>query len=175
MIGRETPLKRAEDAGRLMAPHALLFLLLLLSVAALPLPSWAGVKPNFLLMAVYYWAIYRPTLLPPMLCFLMGVVVDSLSGMPVGINAFVLVVAQWIVRDQRRFLMGQPYGTIWAVFGLVSAVAAAVQWGLYGLAHMNWGPPLPVLSGTLLGVFLFPPVSLLLVCAHRMLPVASRP
>ena len=149
--------------------------MLLVNVVALPLLPVGAVKPPLVLMAVYYWAIYRPTLLPPSLCFAAGLLMDILSGMPLGINALVLVMTQWIVRDQRRFLMGQPYGTIWAVFGLVSVVSVFLQWGLYGLAQAHWAPILPALGGALLGLFLFPFVTLLLIITHRMLPVASRP
>lgn len=175
MIQQDFSLRKAEHAGRLMVPHLLVITLLLLNVTALPILPMGGLKPQFVLMAVYYWAIYRPTLMPPLLCFVLGIVMDVLSGMPTGINALILVAAQWIVRDQRRFLMGQPYSTIWAVFGLVATVSAGVQWALYGLAHMHWSPLVPVGSGLLLTVFLFPFISLALVFTHRILPVASRP
>lgn len=175
MIEQDLTFRNAENAGRLMVPHLLLLALLLLNVVALPLLPTGAVKPQFVLMAVYYWAIYRPTLLPPSFCFMIGLLMDVLSGMPPGINALVLVMTQWLVRDQRRFMMGQPYSTIWAVFGLVSVLAICAQWGMYGLVHMHWSPLLPVLSGALISLFLFPFITLLLVAAHRMLPVASRP
>ncbi len=175
MIGDDLSFNKAENAGRLLVPHLLLLALLLMNITALPLLPTGAVKPQFVLMAVYYWAIYRPTLLPPVFCFMIGLVMDVLSGMPPGINALILVMTQWLVRDQRRFMMGQPYSTIWAVFGLVCILALGIQWALYGLVHMHWSPLLPVFSGGLLSMLLFPFITLLLVAAHRMLPVASRP
>lgn len=166
---------KAENTGRLMVPHLLLAILLLVNIVALPLLPTAAMKPQFVLMAIYYWAIYRPTLLPPVFCFVLGLIMDILSGMPPGVNALIFVMTQWIVRDQRRFMMGQPYSTIWAVFGLVSALAVMVQWGMYGLVEMHWGPLLPVMGSALVSMFLFPFVTLLLILTHRMLPVASRP
>jgi len=175
MFDEDFSFRRAETAGRLMVPHLLLLALLLFNVVALPLVPTGAVKPQFVLMAVYYWAIYRPTLLPPFFCFLLGLIMDVLSGMPPGINALILVMTQWLVRDQRRFMMGQPYSTIWAIFGLVCVIAIGLQWALYGLVHAQWSPLMPVFSGALVSMLLFPFITLLLVAAHRLLPVASRP
>lgn len=160
---------------RLAAPQALLLALLLLSVLALPLPYAGSVRPCLVLMAVYYWSIYRPTLVPPFLCFGAGLLMDILSGMPMGANALVLVAVQWIVRSQRRFLMAQPYKVLWALFGLVTVLACGIIWALFGALNRKW-MPLPPLGGTIVAsVLLFPLVSRLLIFVHRMLPaVASR-
>lgn len=175
MIEQDFTFRRIEETGRLLVPHFLLLGLMVINVIALPYFPAGAMKPQFVLMAVYYWAIYRPTLLPPFFCFVVGLLMDVLTGMTPGIYAFIFVLTQWVVRDQRRFLMGQPYSTIWAVFGLVAVLSIFVQWALYGLAHLHWGPLLPVFAGALLSMFLFPFVTLLLVITHRMLPVASRP
>lgn len=166
-------LKKIEDGARLLIPYLLLVLLMVLSAVRLPFLPVDVVKPPLVLMAVYYWAIYRPTLLPASLCFFAGVLTDILGGTPLGINAFIMVLTYWIVRDQRRFLRGQSYGTIWAIFGFVAILSSLIQWGLYGLAHFRWDMPLSTLEGAVTGVFLFPFVTLLLVATHRILPVSS--
>ena len=79
-----------------------------------------------------------------------------------------------IMRDQRRFLMGQPYVTIWGVFGLVAAVSSLAQWALSGLSVIGWSDIRPVLASTLVTTFLFPLVTMLLITIHRILPVTSR-
>lgn len=157
-----------------MVPQALLFVLLLLNIASLPLPNADAVKAHLVLMAVYYWAIYRPTLIPPAFCFAIGLVIDLVAHLPMGLNAVVLLLVQWLVRDQRRFLMGQPYVVIWAVYGLVALSASMLQWVLYGVFNMHWAPVMPILSGALISLLLFPFVTMLLVFTHRLLPVESR-
>lgn len=158
---------------RFAVPQILLLLLMLLSLMSLPVPYAGAVKPMLVMMAVYYWAIYRPNLMPPWLCFIVGVIMDILGNMPPGINAFLLVAVQWLVRDQRRFLMGQPYFTIWAMFGLVLCAAAMTEWLLFGLVY-GWAPLMPVLATVLLSLFLFPFVSMLLIFTHRLLPPPPR-
>ncbi|MCB9991862.1 MAG: rod shape-determining protein MreD [Rhodospirillales bacterium] len=175
MIEQDFSFRKFEEKARLLVPHLLLLVLLGLNITALPFFTAGAMKPQMVLMAVYYWAIYRPTLLPPAFCFAIGLLMDVLTGMTPGINALILVLTQWGIREQRRFLMGQPYSTIWLVFGIVALASMLVQWALYGLVHMHWGPVMPALTGALVTMFLFPFVTLLLVMTHRILPVASRP
>lgn len=170
----ELSARKTEQAARLLVPQGVLLLLLMLNMASLPVPYANGVKNQLVLMAVYYWAIYRPTLVPPLFCFLLGLTMDVLSGFPLGLNACVLVVIQWLVRDQRKFLIAQPYIVIWAVFGLVAFGAALMQWGLIGLRHLDWVDPLPILAGTMISLFLFPVITLLLAATHRFLPDPQR-
>ncbi len=174
-MAMEFSFRKAEHAARLLVPQILLIVLLLLNMASLPLPYADSIKTHFVLMAIYYWAIYRPTLIPPSLCFLIGLLMDVMGGFALGLNAMVLVIVQWLVRDQRKFLMGQPYIVIWAVFGLVALCSTLLQWALNGLSNgMQWPEPMPVIAGTMVSLFLFPLVTLVLVMAHRMLPTPSR-
>lgn len=166
--------RRLEYTIRLAVPHVILALLTLMSLAAFQIPGAALVKPYLILMAVYYWAINRPTLVPPSLCFALGLFIDIMAGLPLGMNALTLVLVRWLVRDQRRFLMGQPYITLWAMFALVTVFAAGLQWLLMSMAETAWMPVLPVATSALVSFFLFPFVSVLLLAAHRILPNASR-
>lgn len=163
-----------EQTARLMVPQLLLLLFVMLNMASIPLPYAGVIKANLVLMAVYYWAIYRPTLVPASLCFGIGMVMDIIGGFPLGLNAMVLVLVQWIVKDQRKFLMGQPYFVIWAAFGLVTVCASTLQWGLSGMPGMEWGPLLPVLGGIMISMLLFPFMTMILVFTHKILPVPPR-
>lgn len=153
--------------GYAQAMIALLFALGLVNVA---LPYAGEIRPLFLLMAVYYWAVFRPTLIPPVMAFIWGVLFDVLAGFPIGMNALLLVFVQWIVRDQRLFLMGQSYGTLWLGFAVTVAGYSLAQWALFALMSFSLPDYKPAAAAGLLSVGLFPVVSLLLVSAHRLLP-----
>ena len=165
---------KLENAFRLSVPLLLFAAFLLAGFVALPVADADMARPHLVLMAVYYWSIYRPTLVPPALCFAAGLAIDILSGGPLGPNALLLTAAQWIVSDQRRYLMSQPYTTLWAGFGFVAGAAAALQWALHSLLAGRVLPPLPAAVGAGVDLLLFPAVTLLLVLVHRLLPVASR-
>lgn len=166
--------RKIKTGWQMMLPYLLLSVFLLLNLINIPLSAGHETDPYFVLMAIYYWAIYRPGLVPPLLCFLTGLLLDALSGVPLGLNAIILVGTQWAIRRQRRFLTGQPYITVMAGFAVIALGSGLLQWALIGLAHMDWGLPLSGLLSAGISILVFPLVSLLLNFIHRMLPVASR-
>lgn len=156
------------------AAHAILAVLFLLNLTSFSVAHTAEIKPFFVLMAVYYWSVCRPTLLPPAAVFAIGVVMDVLSGLPAGLTAAILVAAQWLVCGQRRYLLGQSYAVLWTGFAITCAAAAFAQWGLFGLTRLAWPSPVPVAVSCGVGMLLFAPVSFFLHQVHRILPVESR-
>lgn len=167
-------LKGLENALRLTVPVSFLIFLFMLSVVALPIPDIGHIKPAYILMTIYYWSIYRPTLMPPWICFLVGLLLDILSSLPLGVNAMIFTLVQWMVRDQRQFLMGQPYIVIWFVFAVVTAISHMLQWAMYGLVEWSWAPLLPVGISMAATFLLFPVISLVLILIHRILPDTQR-
>jgi rod shape-determining protein MreD len=161
---------KLEVYMRLCVPHMVTLVFLLLNVSAFTFPFARAMKPDFLLIAVYYWAIYRPTLMPPAAIFLLGITFDFLSGSPAGFYALTYVTAHWLTRNQRRFLMSQPFITLWLGFAFVALIAGLMQWGIFAVAEMTLPDimPLCILFGA--SVFLFPLIVLLLFLIHRILP-----
>lgn len=159
----------AEFTGFVLA-YILIVCLFLVNVQAPLLLSAGDAGAPFLLMGIYYWSAYRPTLVPLWLVFILGIMLDLLSGAPVGLNAFVLVAARWLVTDQRLFLMGQPFMIVWLGFIIVCAIAAAAQWLIYGALNLSWSAPETIPAMIALGAVLFPPVSILLHATHQLLP-----
>ncbi len=64
--------------------------LLLFSVLPLGLPYFGDVRPLLILIAVFYWSIFWPELMPAILVFAIGLGFDLLAGGPPGIMALVL-------------------------------------------------------------------------------------
>ena len=119
--------------GRGFATFLVLVLLLVLSVFPFKIGHVGEIRPSFILMAIYYWAIMRPSTLPPLAAFFVGIAFDLMGGFPLGLNAMTLVVAQWVTRTQRKFLLGQPFAVIWMGLMLVSLGSGLLQWALYSL------------------------------------------
>ncbi|MGB4107200.1 MAG: rod shape-determining protein MreD [Alphaproteobacteria bacterium] len=163
--------ERAEAGIRFIVPYSLMAVLLVFSIVSFTFPVAGSVKAPLLLMAIYYWAIYRPTLIPAWLVFTAGILVDFIIYYPVvGISALVFVVVHWIVSDQRRYLMGQSFLMTWIGFVIVSTVAGLAQWFIFGFLNGMWPPLRPLCFSVLLGVALFPVISMLLHITHKILP-----
>lgn len=160
-------------AGRLAVPCLLTFVFFILNVVSLSHGFLGTVRAPFFLMAVYYWSVFRPALMPPWLAFAAGIVLDLLCGLPVGMNAAVFLLTRWSIANQRKFLMAQPFVMTWSIFAAVAAMAALLQWALFGLVNWGWTPLAPVGASLALGIALFPLAAALLHLAHRVLPVGG--
>ena len=163
--------ERADTLWRLLVVYGFIAVLFVLNTVSFSLPASGDIDIPFLIMAIYYWSIYRPTLLPPWLVFTMGIFFDFLGGLPVvGLTALIFICVRWIVVDQRLFLMGQSYVMVWVGFIAVNFISCSAQWFLYGLMQFQWTPFEPVLLVCLAGLFVFPAVSFFLHLTHRLLP-----
>lgn len=156
---------------RFCAVYAVVFLFFILNSVSLSLPISGSLDIPFNIMVIYYWAIYRPRLLPPWLIFLAGIAFDSMSGMPLGMNAFIFLALRWLVVDQRLFLMGQSFAMVWLLFAGMSFICLVSQWALYGLIHFYWTPFIPVAFTFIAGFVVYPVVGIILNVSHRILPV----
>ena len=166
--------ERIKHDSAFILPYAFLGLLFLLNIVAMPVPVVGGVEVPFLLMAIYYWAMYRPALIPAWLLFCAGIIIDLLSAVPFGLNAVIYVVMGWIISRKRRFLMAQSFGNIWLIFGISVFVMMSARWLLFLVSSMPFVSFQSVIYSVLSAMLLFPIMSALLHVTHRILPMGAR-
>ena len=128
---------KLDTIARRITPFGLTMALTLLTVLPLQVPYLNVAGPVWTMMSVYYWALYRPDLMPTVAVFLAGLMLDALSGAPLGVNALVFLIVHRLVVTQRRFFYGKPFVIVWLGFGLVAAGAFAAAWLLASLWHAS--------------------------------------
>ena len=146
-----------------------IFLLLILSSLPLNVFNIGSVRPAFMLMAVYYLAILRPSIIPALVVFIIGITLDLISSYPIGLNALTLVAVQWIIKSQRRFLAGQQFKVLWGGFTLICFAVNTLHWGIFSLFNFNAFSFIPTIISVLLSSFLFPLVALPLSQVNKAL------
>ena len=97
--------------------------------------------PSLTACIVYFWTTYRPDLLPPFALFAIGVVLDGVGGLPLGLTALALLLVRGFLLSGQRFLLAQPFAVIWASFLPVVLLLAVLRWAL---AVLYWGRLFPV-------------------------------
>jgi rod shape-determining protein MreD len=139
--------KQAEPVhglGPKLVPFLLTLLAAILPVVPIEIPDYAAVAPNFVLMSVYHWTLYRPDHLPYVALFLTGLFVDLLDTVPgavFGLTPLLLLVARFGVLSFRRSIAGKSFPMVWLGFAALAA--------LYGLMLCAGGS---ALAGALLDV-----------------------
>jgi len=149
----------------------LLSTLFLAVLGGLPfyLPGYAAVAPALSLMAVYYWTVHRPDLLPAPAVFAVGLFVDIVSGLPLGVHALLLLLAHAVVLAQRRFFHGKSFLVVWWGFAMVAAPATLLTWLLLVALAGRLIAPAPALFQLGVTLAAYPLVSWLLAWAQRRL------
>lgn len=169
-FGALTFSKKVEIFARFCGVYALVAAFILADVISFQIPFFQDIRPSFTLMALFYWSIYRPTLTPPLFAFAVGILIDLLSGLPVGLHAVLFVMVHYLVSGQRKMFMGQPFITVFFGYCFVAAAITGVQWLLYGLVTHSWVPLMPVMGMAALGIAFFPVALLLMNASHKLLP-----
>lgn len=165
-----------QEAGRsVLAILPLLATAVLVLFGAVPirLPDFEAVAPVLSLAAVYFFAIYRPSLLPAPAVFGIGLFQDALLGLPFGLSALVLLGVYGVIVGQRAAFRGQPFLIAWAGFAVVIPIAMAATWAIVSLLAGTLVPPMAVVFQALMTIAVYPLVNVLLAALARLLPGAG--
>lgn len=162
-------------AGRSGLVMLVVLLLMVLSVFPFFSGEFSAIRPAFLLIAVYYWAITRPGTFSYLPVFVTGLLLDLIADYPMGISAMTFIAVRWITVSQRKFLMGQSFQVIWAGFAFVSFAAAIAQWIIFMIFNAEIMTIRNVLMSALLTAAIFPLLVPLLAMLNRILAEYHEP
>ena len=139
---RQTTLQKLDARARMILPFGLTVVVLLFGLTPTYLPGLAQITPMYTLVAIYFWAIYRPDLLGYGLGFGTGILEDLLTGAPLGVGALTILLTQWVVFNQQKFFHAKPFAITWFAFGLVAFGAMLLKWVCIGLVTTSGFTPL---------------------------------
>ncbi len=120
--------RRLDLLARELMPFALTLGLIIIGAVPFYVPGLQSVAPSLPFIAVFYWALHRPDLMPPAAAFLIGLFQDILAGAPIGTGAAVFVVLHAAVSSQRTFFHGKSFTILWLGFAAAAITAAALTW-----------------------------------------------
>jgi len=115
--------------------------------------------PDIALVAVFFWAIYGPSFLPPWAVFLLGLAQDFATGAPLGFWPVIYLSAYAFTMSQRVFFIGRSgWGVVFG-FAVVAILTAAVAWVLGSIVFARWLPAGQIFLQALISVLLYLPAS----------------
>lgn len=138
---RRTTLQKLDARARMILPFGLTAVVLLFGLTPTYIPGLAQITPMYTLVAIYFWAIYRPDLLGYGLGFAIGILEDLLTGAPLGVGALTILLTQWVVFNQQKFFHAKPFAITWFAFGLVAFGAVLLKWVCIGLVASSGFTP----------------------------------
>ncbi len=141
--------------------RSLIFMTIVVAVllALLPLPAFLlPFKPYWVALVVIYWSLETHDMISIGLAFVIGIVVDILSGSLMGLHALSLVVMVFLVqRFRSRLRFFPPWQQALSVLGLLVNDRIILIWitALLGEPLPTWKYWLPPLVGMALWPWLF--------------------
>ena len=166
--------RRLDIAARFCFPACITVLLMLLTQAPLEIPEQAALLPAVSLGCVWFWSLFRPDAMPPPVVFLIGLVMDLLGYLPLGVGVFTLLAVHGVALSLRRSLSRRGFAWIWIVFGGVAAAAATLIWLLVMLLTFRLLSPYPAIFIAVLAIAIFPVLAVPFASAHRSIANPER-
>jgi rod shape-determining protein MreD len=159
--------RRLDIAARAGVPCGITVMLMLLTQAPLGIPEQAALLPAVSLCCVWFWSLSRPDHLPAPLVFLLGLTMDLVGYLPIGVGVFTLLAVHGLALAVRQPLSHRGFVWGWIVFGAVAGVASSAIWLLVMLLSFRLLSPYPALFMAILTIAIFPILAVPFAAAHR--------
>jgi len=160
---------RLDITARKLLPFLATLLLILVGMVPFRVPDLSPVIPSLSVVAVYYWSIYKPNLMPVWAVFLVGLFQDLLAAGPLGVGILSLLLVHGLVESIRRFMVGAGIMAVWLVFVLIAAASFFAGWLLTCLLETRWFDPEPAAFGYLATIAVYPCLAWLFSQVQRAL------
>lgn len=151
--------QRLDSAARHLLPSFIALLAIIVLSAPLGLPGAAELLPPIMIGSVFFWSLWRPSGMPALNVFLLGIFMDLIGFTPLGVSAFILLLVHGLASYTRFGLMRLNFLLVWGVFGLIGAAASVLQWALACVFRLHALDPAPAFFEALLCIGIYPLLS----------------
>jgi rod shape-determining protein MreD len=166
----QSPKKRLEEFSLKITPAVLTVLMVLFAAVPLRIPGAAQVMPVFALINIYYWGTFYPGALPYVFLFALGLLEDTLTGLPLlGVSSLINLVFALVLTRERHNFGKTLFGAVWLGFASLSLMAVAIEWIVMSIYLGRMVPVGAHLLQWLATCLVYPPMHLLLTRVYRML------
>lgn len=169
---RRTIWQRLDLIARLGFPVTSAVLLVVASDLPLGLP---GAVPGAAsaLPCVVFWSVFRPAVMPAPAVFALGVLLDLLSGAPLGVGPLGLLTVQAVVLRWRARIARLSFLRVWLIVLGLALLHASVVYLATALLRFAILPAAPLVPQILFAVALYPALALGFTRTHRGIAQAS--
>ncbi|MDR3536990.1 MAG: rod shape-determining protein MreD [Acetobacteraceae bacterium] len=164
---RATLGRRLDVTARHAFPVTCTILLMLLTELPFGFAAQTALLPSLTLACVWFWSLYRPRAMLPPLVFLIGMLLDLMGYLPLGVGVLTLLCTHGVAVRWRRQLAPQGFALVWLAFLPVAAMAAALAWALTALLTFRLIPIGPAVFQAVLSAAIYPVLAIPLAHAHR--------
>jgi rod shape-determining protein MreD len=112
--------------------------------------------------------------MPPPVVFLIGLLLDLLGYLPLGVGVFTLLALHGVAMAMRRSLSRRGFAWIWIVFCGAAASASLLIWVMVMLLTFRLLSPDPAIFIAVLTAAIYPVLAIPFAGAHRSIASPER-
>lgn len=141
---------------QLFCIHFIALFFILLNLVEYRFLMRGDVTPFFILMIIFFWSIYRPSLFHPVYIFSIGLAYDVFFNLYLGLHSFIFLFVYLTVSRQRIFLLGQNYLIVYLLFIMVAFFTFLIEFCFYALMTGALYDYMSLLHDFVFTILLFP-------------------
>ena len=132
--------KRLELFYLSFVPPIITFALAIFFMAAKHIDGLDRVMPILPAIPIFYWGLAQARDMPYWFVFILGVVIDAISGLPLGLTSLTYIFMLLVLRSQRKYIHKEGFVLKLGFFALTLAVTDLVNWGMLSLYYSQFQP-----------------------------------
>src|SRR5262245_10311688 len=103
----------------------------------LPLPHWAiWIRPNWVFLILLFWVLSQPQYVGLFVAFVVGILMDLLTGTLLGQHAFVFCFVVYLAMIFQPRLKSFPLGQQFGIIFMLNLLQLALQCWILGMVNM---------------------------------------
>lgn len=140
-------------------PTLICLLLVLFGVAPFSFMPIYHTELPIVLIVIFCFAIFNPTVLNGISVFFIGLFADLLMAGPFGLQTFIYVLMFFVANLNRRFLLTLSFKYLWIAFGVILAFMYLIWYLLFSLTVLQFLSPNSFVLQYLVLVMIYPAIS----------------
>jgi rod shape-determining protein MreD len=148
--------KRLELLLWLATPIAITCVLFILCIIPKHIWGMNYVMPLLPLLSIFYWGTIHAPEMPYWFACLIGLLMDVITGVPLGLSALLYLLFLVITHTQSKYIHKEVFMIIWGYFMMLVAVICISQWLIISLSGKQLQPIPAVFIQWLLTIGLYP-------------------
>lgn len=132
-----SPAQRLELTLWSFLPATITLLLAGFFLSSKHIPGLNHVMPLLHTAPIYYWGMLHAREMPYWFVFALGLILDAVMGLPLGLTSLVFVAFLMLLHAQRKYIHREGFVVKWGYFAILLAATGSLNWFALALFHVQ--------------------------------------
>ncbi len=126
-------------------PGLITLTLTILFLSAKHISGISQFMPLLPLIPIFYWGMTQASEMPYWFVFATGLVIDSVTGLPLGLSSLMYVFFLMLLQAQRKYFHKEGFVIKWAYFAALLGITGLLNWAVLSFFNSRLENLLPAI------------------------------